>query len=170
MKTRAIDRSQPATPQGLGLQMDAATAGRVPGVANVVLYSRNPAIGLKVLYCLSHAGVRVWIIAAKRSSYLRHSRYCRSFQAIEQPDPARHCALLAERINALNRQHSVDAVLGDDIASHAILHDLTEVVEAPVFAPVPGALLAACHDKWAFYSRLRAQGLPVPPSAKLECL
>lgn len=136
--------------------------------ARVVLYSCNPAIGLKVLYCLSHAGARVHVIAAKASSYLRHSRYCQAFQAIEEADPDRHRCLLRARIDTLCGRHGADAVLGDDIGSHALLHEIADDIPAPVFAPASRALLAACHDKWSFYSHLLDQGLPVPPSVKLE--
>lgn len=151
-------------------RMLGVTAAQDRGAANVILYSRNPAIGLKVLYCLSHAGARVWVIAAKTGSYLRYSRYCRAFEAIEQSPPDSHRAQLAERIDALSRRNAVDAVLGDDIGSHALLHDLGGAIGVPVFAPASRELLLACHDKWSFYSRLLAQGLPVPPSARLERL
>jgi biotin carboxylase len=139
-------------------------------MTGVVLYSRNPALGLKVLYCLSHAGARVHVIAAKAGSYLRQSRYCRAFEAIEEPDADRHRHLLAERIDALARERPIDAVLGDDIGSHALLHDIAADISPPAFAPSSGALLADCHDKWAFYSRLLEHGLPVPPSVRLASL
>lgn len=155
---------------------DAVTASAdLPGDAgaargDVILYSRNPAIGLKVLYCLCHAGMRVHVIATRSGSYLRYSRYCHAFHAIEEPDPGRHRQRLRELIVSLAMRQEVAAVLGDDIGSHALLHEIAGDLPAPAFAPVSGDVLAACHDKWSFYSRLLHEGLPVPRSAKVTNL
>lgn len=139
-------------------------------MAVVILYSRNSAIGLKILYCLSHAGIGVEVIAANAASYLKYSRYRQGFHAIGAASSAQHRSHLVERINAVSQALPVAAVLGDDIGSHALLHDISGQITAPVFAPSPGSLLQACHDKWSFYSQLLRHGLPVPASAKLECL
>ncbi|WP_193369779.1 ATP-grasp domain-containing protein [Pelagibius marinus] len=136
----------------------------------VILYSRNPAIGLKVLYCLSYAGKRVEVIAANPASYLKYSRYCKGFHAIGAANSDRHRRRLVERINALSQAYPVAAVLGDDIASHALLHDIAGDITAPAFAPSTGGLLQVCHDKWSFYTHLLRHGLPVPPSAQVENL
>jgi|GEM_PF-1415246 len=170
MKLRTPHRCQIDNRPAVPLPQDADFGTQARPALNVILYSRNAAIGLKVLYCLHHAGARVWVIAARASSYLRYSRYRHSFEAIEEPAAERHRALLAERINALADQRTFDAVLADDISSHALLHDLRGAVQVPVFAPSPSALLTTCHDKWSFYSTLLAQGLPVPPSLKLADL
>lgn len=170
MKIQTRKSSQFRTFDGQRPVQGAAAVARSHTPANVILYSRNPAIGLKVLYCLSHGGARVWVIAAKAKSYLRYSRYCQHFQAIDQSDPERHRCLLAEQIAVLSRKHAIDAVLGDDIGSHALLNEIRTAIGVPLFAPSSRELLASCHDKWSFYSRLLVEGLPVPPSVRLERL
>lgn len=137
---------------------------------DVILYSCNAAIGLKVLYCLSQANVRVHVISANAESYLRYSRYCHAFHAIRNPDPAAKRRLLVQKINELAQRQSIEAVLGDDIRSHALLNELARQLDAPAFAPAPRSLLEACHDKWSFYERLSQCGLPIPPSVKIATM
>lgn len=137
---------------------------------NVILYSRNAALGLKVLYCLDQGHLHAHVISANAKNYLRSSRYCHAFHAIANSDPDAERRSLVAKIRELAQKQPIEAVLGDDIRSHALLNEISEQIGVPTFAPVPGPLLEACHDKWSFYERLLQNGLPIPSSAKIATI
>lgn len=131
----------------------------------VLLCSNNEALGLKVLYCLRVAGYRVDILSTAADNVTRLSRYSGGYHELE--GQASDEATLERAIDWINREapgSTWDAIVADDIPAHGLLHRVRPHVTVPAFAPSPLELLARCHDKWSFYSRLNGVGIPVPPS------
>jgi hypothetical protein len=132
----------------------------------VLLCSQNESMGLKVLYCLHAGGYDVDTLSLSRRNATRHSRYGDEFDLLErvgtEPDAQERAV---QWINGRARERHWGAVLADDVYSHGFLHEIRDRLSVPAFAPSPRELLVEMHDKWSFYSKVAALGIPAPLSS-----
>jgi predicted ATP-grasp superfamily ATP-dependent carboligase len=131
----------------------------------VVAFGRNPALALKVIYCLSTVA-EVHLCFHGSNNYAARSRHVsRAYRVDLDRDSPRE---VLARLNGIVRDCHAEVVFPTDMETTAYLHALRlEVDGAAVVPTVGGAVLKEIHNKWSFALRLQAAGLATPKTTLL---
>lgn len=140
---------------------------------SVVLLSSGPPISLKVLYCLQRLGVIVDIVDIGIPSIARHSRYRRHYMRIpvSSSDMTNPEMDFANALQAYIHEQGVQGVIGGDIASTGLLHEIREqLIGVTVFPTSDRDTLELLDDKWRFQEFMVGHGIPCPKAVLLESM